>query len=349
MTKKDWRIVLTASRGLQPFVVNALHGLESCDIDMSSVLLVTPQDHVEEFRAISSAFSCELRGYDADLVGEMPIDEAAYAPYGTSVFSDIMSLRVPMILRLLQEHEFILFADVDIAWLNSPLDYLEHVLSTYPIAMQTEAVGQFPPPFCMGFIAARAGEATTRILNWFQEQYVVDRRVDKQAPMQVTFNRLLRENVSETKNIFTLPEALFPNGRLYRAVREPSRFEMPLVPLPEPYIFHANWTIGLEAKVALLSACRLWAGDAADPMGSAAGDAGVAKKQYENELQKLRGELDASRQDLASISKQLILTDAALTTRTEHAECLARELADRIGDVAELRELLSEFVEAAPL
>jgi hypothetical protein len=254
-----------------------------------------------------------------------------------------MSLRVPMILQLLEAHEFVLFADVDIAWLKSPLDYLEKVLAAYPIAMQTEAVGQFPPPFCMGFMAMRAGEATTRILSWFQSQYALDRQANPQAAMQVTMNRIVAEDVEEAKNIFPLPEALFPNGRLYRAVQEPARFETPLVALPEPYIFHANWTIGIQAKQALLSACRLWATEADDLAARHAESlsrAGV--DQYQQEISQLQAELEAGRQTLVAVSEQLIATDAALKTRTEHTEFLTSELADRTEDVVKMRERLAE-------
>jgi hypothetical protein len=155
----------------------------------------------------------------------------------------------------LEEGKRLVHADIDVAWLRNPLPYLSDVLSHYAWACQTEAYPIFPPTFCLGFYAVSATRETLELMSHLIAGTDPLKQHDQEA-----FNKILVENREYLASIFPLPEGLFPNGVLYRAM---DRDKEPPVVMSEqlrPFIFHANCTVGLENKRRLLARVGAWFG-----------------------------------------------------------------------------------------
>jgi hypothetical protein len=123
------------------------------------------------------------------------------------------------------------------------------------IAGQTEAVAQFPPVFCVGFYAVRSSPEAFDLIDRLIAAYSRD-------PIglhdQELFNQIVRVDPRALKTIFPLPEALFTNGLLHAHISAAPNDGVVMFGRVEPFIFHANWTIGLENKRRLLMHAGAW-------------------------------------------------------------------------------------------
>ncbi len=256
--QSDWTILLTATAGLEDFTLNAVLGIQQTGISLKDVVLVVDEVTAAAYSNIPLFGACAIHTYDQALPSYKVDLPADYAVYGTSSFSHVMSFRIPIILRLLDQGRNLLFADVDVAWLRNPLSYLDEVLKHFPMAMQTEAVPVFPPVYCMGFMALAPRSETVTLLKSFQKEFIDDRLLNSSTSMQATFHRLLRESPSLSKDIFPLPESQFPNGLLHGLINNKSESNELIESDVKPFIIHANFTRGLDNKRAILRKCGAW-------------------------------------------------------------------------------------------
>ena len=253
-----WAIVLTATAGMEDFTYNAVAGLRRVGVDLRDVHLILNDEAAEWYSDHPTLRFCNIIKYHDLLSPSELVLPNEYAIYGSEKFSHVMSLRVPLLLSLLRGGRNVLFSDVDVGWIRSPLEYLDQALKWFPMAMQTEAVAVFPPVYCMGFMALSPRAETFNILESFQQTFVQDREINPRRSMQATFHDLLTKNPRLVDSIFPLPESHFCNGLVHRLAIGDSQANSVLEGTLEPFIVHANFTRGLANKRALLKQCGLW-------------------------------------------------------------------------------------------
>src|ERR1041384_1290078 len=252
---EDWTITLLATQGVAEFVESSLRGIRGCGIEPAIVHVVLPEN-ATALRELVNKLGGTPRILE-DLIDAKDVSTTAgYVHYGTPEFNQFMKVRFRIIRTLLNEARQILYADVDVAWLRNPLPYLSNVLDHFPWACQTEAEPVFPPNFCMGFFALRNEEHCRKLV----EAHIA--RFDgntANATMQRVFNEIVREDPSLLRSIFPLPEGLFPNGLLHPLIS--SEYVGPIdyvIGRVQPFIFHGNFTVGLENKRQLLRHVHAW-------------------------------------------------------------------------------------------
>lgn len=254
----DFAIALLASRGAAIFLENALRSIAQSRIKMARVHVGIPASEVEELAPLVVKLGALVVRLD-DLPDTLQAAKADdYLLFGTAPFNRFMTHKYALVRGLLREGRPVIYADVDVAWLRSPLEYLDQVLKRYPLAAQTEAVGIFPPPFCAGFMAFAPDARSIRLVDRFVEA-IDESRAENHA---VSDQKLLREIILQDPkllgSIFPLPEGLFASGLLDRAVCLRGQKRHVMASALRPYIFHANWTIGLENKRLLLKEANAW-------------------------------------------------------------------------------------------
>lgn len=253
--QREWAIVLFATSGLSAFVENALLSIERCGIDTSFVEVVYPANAESEIAGAARVFGAKPRMLE-QLVEVNPDDlPSTYVEYGTPEFSSVMKYRLPALRAIMAEGKRIISADVDVVWLRNPLSYLSDVLDVFPCAFQTEAIPLFPPMFCMGFIALSGAPACFELIDHFMAKYVGNQ---SKRMMQPVLRDLLIENPHYLTHIFPLPEGLFPNGLLYRAVDFHGVPPLAMSGQLQPFVFHGNWARGLDKKHCLLAHTGHW-------------------------------------------------------------------------------------------
>jgi hypothetical protein len=183
---------------------------------------------------------------------------AGYVEYGTPAFISINWAKVRYLRWLLEQFRHVVYADVDVAWLGDPLWYLKAVARQYPLAFQTEAVRRFPPVCCWGFASLTASGSVRRLLDELLAEH--DSRQPGEAVLdeQAACDALFARDPSWMSQVYPLPESLFLNGLGYRGLAQAPSALVPMHGALAPFIFHANWTTGLENKRALMKQTGTW-------------------------------------------------------------------------------------------
>jgi hypothetical protein len=250
-------IVIFATRSMLGFAENAIRGIARCGIDPSIVQFVIPEKSRKIFDERFAPYPCRIRCIEDILHDEIDLDSEEYHNWGTRQFNRLMRVRLPVVSRILAEHNCpVIHADADVAWLRNPIPYISGVLSVYPWTSQTEATAHFPPPFCMGFFAARPDPFCFDLMEQHAERLALA-ETDVNVTMQTLFQQMVAENPATLSRIFPLPEGLFPCG-LLNPLFLGGATKVRMVDQLQPFIFHANWTIGSENKQDLLRETRLW-------------------------------------------------------------------------------------------
>ncbi|MES1148926.1 MAG: putative nucleotide-diphospho-sugar transferase, partial [Bradyrhizobium guangdongense] len=247
-------VAMLCTRGMEAFLSNTLTGMLRAVIAPSQILVACPPNAEYGVRRAVPGHSDAITVLPDESLPTTADDE--YAGFGSAPFSEISWAKIALIRRLIDAQEHVVYADLDIGWLRNPLPYLAEVARQYPIAFQTEGLPRFPPAICCGFISLRRSARTIELLDTLlaqSRQADHGKRIDDQAACQ----QLIGRDTSWLKDICFLPEALFVNGLGYPLLQHavaPVAMEHEL----QPYLFHANWTVGLESKRKLLAAAHCW-------------------------------------------------------------------------------------------
>lgn len=259
-TTEPVTVALLATQGMTDFLANALAGLAACGVDPGNVVVGCPETQVASVGRVAERFGARVLPLapDADdAIPEQPLD------YGSLSFNDAMWMKVRLVRGLLDECDRVVFADLDVAWLRDPLPYLAAVLDRYPIAFQTEAQGVFPPAVCAGFMAFRRSERAIAFLDAMLAEDAARRRRGRRTGDQEVAQLLVDGDPSWLADIFCLPEALFPNG-LGVPLLLPMAANADLTGRADPFVLHANWVVGAEAKRRMFAAIGAWHVEADD-------------------------------------------------------------------------------------
>lgn len=253
--QQDWTIVLYATRGLAAFVENALTSIKRCGIEGRLVQIIFPADAEYELSHLAGSFGARARILEhmVDVKdGDIP---TAYAEWGSQEFNRLLKYRFPALRAILAEGTPVIYADIDVSWLRSPLPYLSDVLRHYFWACQTEPWATFPPDFCVGFFALSPRPECFEMIDLHIAQNDAD---NLKHTEQVLFRSMLVQNPQYLHNIFPLPEGLFPAGVLYPCVASSEEPPVRMASRLRPFILHANWCVGLEDKRRLLAHAGAW-------------------------------------------------------------------------------------------
>jgi hypothetical protein len=249
-------VALVASKGLEDFLQNSLIGLTRAGVDPKIVHVARPDNAantvdpiVLRLGAVAHSFS----EFDRS-VGGLP---DRYSDYGTGPFVEINWAKVYYLRWLLDRYRHVVYADVDVGWLADPLWYLDAIARFFPLAFQTEGLRRFPPVLCWGFLSAKSSDTTLRLMDALLAEHRLRPPDQPMEDEQNTMDAMITKNPGWLANIHLLSEALFVNGMGYRTLLpEPS--SVPLLGRIEPFVFHANWTIGLEDKRRLMKQTGTW-------------------------------------------------------------------------------------------
>ena len=75
---------------------------------------------------------------------------------------------------------------------------------------------------------------------------------------QKTLDAMITKNPGLLGHVYLLPEGLFVNGIGYRNLLSEPSAAAALLGKIEPFVFHANWTVGLANKRKLMVQTGTW-------------------------------------------------------------------------------------------
>jgi hypothetical protein len=250
-------IALVVTKGMSDFLSNALSGMMRIGIDPRIIHVARPDTASDEVDPILSAAGAKIHSFYEFSPPAVAVTSDAYANYGTKTFIEINWSKVYYILWLLKRYDHVVYADVDVGWIADPLPYLRSVSTLFPLAFQTESQPHFPPVLCWGFVSLKRSFASRRFLRAVLKIHQA-RSSDSPLNQQESCAMWLAERPQWIRNIYLLPEALFLNGIGYRNLISTPTTTAIMAGAVSPFIFHANWTVGLEDKRALMRQTGTW-------------------------------------------------------------------------------------------
>jgi hypothetical protein len=251
-------VALFCTRGMETFLSNAIQGILQTGIDADQIYVGCPSNALRSVKSVTRLHSAEIQVISTPKLSENEAAMEEYANFGSRSFTDISWKKVFLVRELIERHPHVIYADLDVSWIRNPFHYLSEVASVYPMAFQTEGLPRFPPALCSGFASFTRSERAIAFLDTLialhASQLGSEIRLDDQAACQ----QLIENDAAWLHDIYCLPEALFLNGLGYRnlqnAGERPCKMEGELL----PFLFHANWTVGIDNKRKLLASTETW-------------------------------------------------------------------------------------------
>ncbi|TLY50631.1 MAG: glycosyltransferase family 77 protein, partial [Gammaproteobacteria bacterium] len=112
--------------------------------------------------------------------------------------------------------------------------------------------------WCWGFVSLTASEETRRLFDELLRRRANRSPHGAELDDQATCCALIAEDPSWISKAYPLPEGLFVNGLGYKGLLMGEPPAAPLQGALSPFTFHANWTVGLENKRALMRQTGTW-------------------------------------------------------------------------------------------
>ena len=186
---------------------------------------------------------------------ELGLDNSSgsYSDFSEDDFYRIVQLKWQLLQRVLElDFDFVIYSDTDIYWNIDPIDELSSVFNLRAeVSVQIQSFTDLlsHPKLCMGFVAFRNSEVTNEFLAECKQRHlshsmssgrIGDDDIVTQYYLENNFPQFIQE----------LPQTTFPVGRMLNLYNVKSKY--PGLPSPEPFIFHANYVVGLRNKIILM-------------------------------------------------------------------------------------------------
>lgn len=176
-----------------------------------------------------------------------------YQDFSTDSFYQIVQYKWQLLLKLIeQDFKFIVYSDTDVYWNLNPLNVLENVFDDRPwvdIQIQSFTDNPSDPKLCMGFVALRVSARNKVFIQECAKRHEVESFTRKRIGDDDIVTLKFAEDGFPAA-ILELPQSTFPVGRMLKLYGRKSI--MPGLGSPDPYIFHANYVVGLTNKLILI-------------------------------------------------------------------------------------------------
>lgn len=227
--------------------------LESqCHIFIGYLNLKDVQDFTGNPRIslIDLSFAAKELGIDNNTTG--------YQDYLESHFFKLVQLKWALLAQasLLTSCNYLILNDFDVIWLKDASSFIEDAFEIFQgtqVLIQDNSSNPANPSLCMGFAVFRLNDSAKdlfeKLAGKHSRMYALDNSIGDDGVISDYFI-----NEGGHRIIRLLPQSVFPTGNLI-SLYSP-RFLFPGLAAPVPYIFHANYVIGLRKKLLLLFALR---------------------------------------------------------------------------------------------
>lgn len=176
-----------------------------------------------------------------------------YSDFSQDEFYRIVQLKWQLLEKALQlGYDYVIYSDTDVYWNVNPIPEIVKVFNNREqVHIQIQSFTDFPsqPKLCMGFVAIRNSLTSSKILADCKVRHSVHARENGRIGDDDIVTQYFIENTFPS-SILELPQTTFPVGRMLKLFANQSKF--PGLPSPKPYIFHANYVVGLRNKIILM-------------------------------------------------------------------------------------------------
>jgi hypothetical protein len=188
-----------------------------------------------------------------DLLGFESDSTQTYQSFSEDSFYQIVQYKWSLLNHVLQlDYQYVIYSDTDVFWNLDPIQEIEAtfaLLSKVNVQIQSFTDSLNQPRLCMGFVAFRNNDETRDFIHLCKERHKSDALQMEKVGDDDVVTRLYVE-MERPNSIIELPQTTFPVGRMIKLFALNSLY--PGLASPTPYIFHANYVIGLKNKILLI-------------------------------------------------------------------------------------------------
>jgi len=180
------------------------------------------------------------------------LEDTPGGEYKSHNFAGVLEKKQNMILNAIQENwgDVFIVSDVDIQIFKPITEDLLNAIEGYDIVCLNDHITHGPDVLCAGFFICRANDLTLRLLE------LVKKQTPRENREQICFNYIIQHShrlLGKQIRYDYLPES-YINGCTH-----PNRLWQSGMDFPVPRdiaLHHANWTIGIDDKIAQLDNVR---------------------------------------------------------------------------------------------
>lgn len=178
-------------------------------------------------------------------------EEGLYKSFEKDDFFTLVQLKWALLSKVSQvsKCEFLIYNDVDVFWLRPVLPEIVRAYENsnkVQVMIQHFSWAPVQPQLCMGFVSFRMGTYFDQLVGTAAGLHAQMLKVNPRAGDDDVITELYSREGFPSE-IQLLPQTTFPVGNLLNLFSKHDEFPG-LKPFP-PYIFHANFVVGLRKKL----------------------------------------------------------------------------------------------------
>ncbi len=194
----------------------------------------------------------DLSGSAKDL--QLIAGESSYKDFGSYDFFQLVQLKWELIRQVNEtsKSKILIYSDLDVVWLRNPTSACLRYFDENEDALMViqDLTSELDEPLlCMGFVGFRGGPGLTSLVQELGKLHQELLRKDASIGDDDVVTKYYRDRQSP-KSIRLLPQSTFPTGNLISLFLQ--KQPLPGMKRVQPYIFHANFVVGLHKKLLLI-------------------------------------------------------------------------------------------------
>lgn len=213
------------------------------------------ESDIFEIRNIENIRFVNLMNYlemnDRDL-----LVSSQYADYSSELFFKLVQLKWVLFIQLAKviRGGIIVYSDLDVIWLDDVLTYIEQIYdkdSKISICIQDQTFKSVEKELCMGLFSIRVNDDSASFLEQMSTNHKNSLLLNPRSGDDGVITDYYR-SLQDKTSFYLLPQISFPIGSLANSYFDVGYFSG--LRLENPYIFHANYVVGVRRKLILLLA-----------------------------------------------------------------------------------------------
>lgn len=209
---------------------------------------------VEDLSEISNIIFIDL-SESAELLELSNDSSKGYSDYSSEYFFSLVQLKWQLFKEVLSDEniEYLVYTDADVLWLDKASDYVVSIFENnfdIHVCVQDATFKNSRRDLCMGFFAMRNSSETRALINECSELHKASLKTNSRIGDDEIISIYFAQE-GNRKMFNLLPQMGFPVGSLINAYQDKSPFSG--LVLGRPYIFHANYVVGVKRKALLMA------------------------------------------------------------------------------------------------
>ena len=216
---------------------------------------------VRELLLYKNVIGVDLSGAARDL--QVTSSTSSYKEFGSYEFFQLVQLKWELI-RIVNDSsksKILIYSDLDVFWLRNPIGIcMQFFEENVNVSLMIQDLTSEPdkPLLCMGFACFRGGDELTSLVQELKKLHRELLRDDKCIGDDDVVTKFYRDRKSP-QSIRLLPQSTFPTGNLVSLFLK--KQPLPGMKPVQPYIFHANFVVGIRKKLLLMFIFLIQYGD----------------------------------------------------------------------------------------